>query len=70
MASEGKVIDQLGAQKFIYEIAKSSFEKHREKCENYYMGSDGEGMCSHPEGGRVCELDKCPKISPIEGGKK
>lgn len=69
MSSESKSIEQLGsAQRYIYQKAKSSFEKHAKKCRHQYIGSSGERKCSHPEGGTHCRFELCPLLK--EEGKK
>lgn len=63
-----KVLEQLGAQKHIYKMAKASFESHAKDCENRFIEPEGKKRCSHPRGGALCTLSQCPKISKEKEG--
>lgn len=68
MSSDSKRLEQLGkAEKYVYQRAKSSFEKHAENCEHQYTGANGKRKCSHSQGKQSCSFPVCPLIRDREG---
>ncbi|KXA89409.1 hypothetical protein AKJ57_05350 [candidate division MSBL1 archaeon SCGC-AAA259A05] len=67
MGSDSKTLEQLGkAEKYVYQRAKSSFEKHAKNCKHQYIGPSGEKKCSHQRGGRNCRFELCPLLEKEE----